>query len=331
MIVDITWVDRFVRSISEYIYVRERDSLLILLPNQAYKLNPAGLKLLKSTLDGLSIIDVLESRQPGLSKDEQVLKDIHNFFCDVRALVMGCLGEGSGRAAVEEAPFERPHNSLPVLSEIALTYKCNLSCKFCYAGCRCKAEGQPNNPKASYEMTTDEVKRILDIIRYDAEVPSVSWTGGEPTLRDDLVELTEYASHLKMRVNLITNGTNLNRGLVNRLKDAGLRSAQVSLEGPDDEIHDKLTQVTGSFKRTCEGIMLLKEAGLHVHTNTTVNRINSSCLPQIIKLAKELGMDRFSMNMVIPCGSAPDQEVTITYTEMAKLIDSAKQAARREG
>ncbi|HOM71514.1 MAG TPA: hypothetical protein PLP86_04640, partial [Armatimonadota bacterium] len=101
MIVDITWVDRFVRSISEYIYVRERDSLLILLPNQAYKLNPAGLKLLKSTLDGLSIIDVLESRQPGLSKDEQVLKDIHNFFCDVRALVMGCLGEGSGRAAVE--------------------------------------------------------------------------------------------------------------------------------------------------------------------------------------------------------------------------------------
>ncbi len=349
---DITWVDGFVRSIAEYVFVRERDSLLILLPNQAYKLNHSGLMLLKQALEGKPIAEVLESKSQGLSRDENVLRDVHAFFCDVRALVMGCLGEGSGREAVDEIPFQRPHNTLPVLSEIALTYRCNLSCRFCYAGCRCKGNAQPgvSGTRSRYEhavsgtssrntghtgrggeMTTAQVKCVLDTIRHDAQVPSVSWTGGEPTLRDDLVELTRYAAGLGMRVNLITNGTNLDAKLVQRLKDAGLRSAQVSLEGPTAEVHEGLTQVQGSFERTLAGIALLKDADLHVHTNTTVNRLNASHLEGIIVLAKGLGLDRCSMNMVIPCGSAPDEDVTITYTQMAELIDAAKRAARREG
>lgn len=323
--VDISWVDEFVKSIAEHVCVRERDSLLILLPNQAYKLNPTGVALLKRTLEGAAIGDVLESRSPGLSKNETALSDVHQFFCDVRALVMGCLGEGKGRQAVESVPFERPHNTLPVLSEIALTYRCNLSCRFCYAGCKCTSR------TPSDEMTTAQVKRVLEVIRHDAEVPSVSWTGGEPTLREDLVDLTACATRLGMRANLITNGTLLTADLVARLRIAGLRSAQVSLEGPSSEVHDGLTQVAGSFVRTIEGIELLKDAGLHVHTNTTVNRINAPHLREIVRLVGEMGLDRCSMNMVIPCGSAPDAEVTITYTQAAELIESAKQAARREG
>lgn len=337
MAVDVSWIDGFVRSISEYVYVRERDSLLILLPNQAYKLNRTAIILLKEALSGRPVKEILEARSPGLSKDETVLRDVHAFFCDVRALVMGCMGEGNGRQAVEEVAFERPHNTLPVLSEIALTYRCNLSCKFCYAGCKCKRDDKSGATAgnhaagASREMTTDQVKHVLDIIRYDAEVPSVSWTGGEPTLRDDLVELTRYASSIGMRVNLITNGIMLNAELVASLRDAGLRSAQVSLEGPTAEVHDALTQIPGSFERTIEGIRLIKAAGLHVHTNTTVNRLNAPYLEQIVKLVAKLGLDRLSMNMVIPCGSATEAGVTITYTQTAELIETAKQTARAEG
>lgn len=352
MPVDISWIDGFVRSIAEYVYVRERDSLLILLPNQAYKLNRSAISLLRETLGGKSIADVLEARSQGLSADETAIRDVHAFFCDLRALVMGCLGEGKGRAAVEDVPFERPHNALPVLSEIALTYRCNLSCRFCYAGCRCKKQAvahdvfqcrnagagtdgvsgiDSRNIGRDREMTTNQVKRVLDIIRHEAEVPSVSWTGGEPTLRDDLPELTEHATRVGIRVNLITNGTNLDSDLVSRLKDAGLRSAQVSLEGPNADVHDAQTQVVGSFERTLSGIRLLKEAGLHVHTNTTVNRLNADHLTGIVGLVKDLGLDRLSMNMVIPCGSAPDADVTITYTQMAAVIDGVKRAAREAG
>ena len=321
MTTDIAWIDDFVRSISEHIYVRERDSLLILLPNQAYQLNATGLYLLKQTLAGRPISEVMGNRLA----DDDAVRDVHDFFCDLRALVMGCMGEGRNRRAVDVIPFKRPHSALPVLSEIALTYRCNLSCRFCYAGCKCTKKPDSN------EMTTGQVKHVLDIIRHRAEVPSVSWTGGEPTLRSDLVELTQYAVDIGMRVNLITNGTNLSPDLVDSLKAAGLKSAQVSLEGPSAEVHDSLTQVPGSFEKTTRSIAMLRKAGLHVHTNTTVNRVNAPHLREIVAFAKELGLDRLSMNMVIPCGSAPNAEVTITYTEMADLMNEVKSAAREFG
>ena len=55
-------------------------------------------------------------------------------------------------------------------------------------------------------MTTAEVKRIIDIIVDDARVPTVSFTGGEPTLRPDLPDLIAYAKSRRLRTNLITNG-----------------------------------------------------------------------------------------------------------------------------
>lgn len=338
---DLGWIDDFVRGIREYVYVRERDNLLILLPNQAYKLNRTGVVLLKGTLAGTPIMEVLRNEGEELVGRGVVRRDVHEFFCDVRALVMGCLGDGRGRRAVEHIPFERPHSEWPVLSEIAITYRCNLSCRFCYAGCRCKAVKRPpgrrTRPRsaadraAGREMSTVQVKEVLSVIRRDAEVPSVSWTGGEPLLREDLVDLTRYAAGLGLRVNLITNGTMLSEQLVGRLANAGLKSAQVSLEGPNAEVHDGLTQVPGSFERTLAGINYLKEAGLHVHTNTTVNRLNAPHLAGLVSRVKELGMDRFSMNMVIPCGSASDAEVALSYTEMSELMGTVAEAARECG
>lgn len=319
--VSIDWIDDFVRNIAPHIYLRERDSLLILMPNQAYRINPTGLLLLKETLTGASIQDVIASRNPDMLSDEKVLTDIHAFFCDIRALVMGCLGDGAGRAAVDVVPFERPHNTLPVLSEIALTYRCNLSCRFCYAGCHCQKRSD------THEMSTDQVKRVLKMIWEEAQTPSVSWTGGEPTLRDDLAALTEAATDTGLRVNLITNGTNLTENLVADLVKAGLRSAQVSLEGPDASVHDALTQLPGSFDRTLRGIALLQQHGVHVHTNTTANRMNLAHLTRMVSLVKSLGLTRLSMNMVIPCGSAPDGDVTLSYTEMASFIPDIQQTA----
>ena len=75
-----------------------------------------------------------------------------------------------------------------------------------------------------------------------------------------------------MRVNIITNGiTSSSRAYVEQLAAAGLTSAQVSLEGPNAEVHEALTQRRGSFAKTVRGIENLRDAGLHVHTNTTIN------------------------------------------------------------
>lgn len=311
---ELSWVDNFVLEIKEYICVREKDNLLILLPNNAYKLNASGLYILKQMIDGGSIASILQSKF-GDNIAENVIDDLHYFFCDLRSLVSGCLCNVEEKKAVDIVRFTRPHNLLPVLSEIALTYSCNLACRFCYAGCKCSKKPD------IYESNTAEIKHILNIIKNEAQVPSVSWTGGEPTLRADLVELTEYASkELGMRVNLITNGTNLDEDYVIRLKAAGIKSAQISLEAGNAADHDYLTQVQGSFDRTVAAVALFKKHGVNVHTNTTLNSYNKDGIEELVEFISTLNTGRFSMNLIIPTGSAAISDLVVSYTETADII-----------
>ena len=80
-------------------------------------------------------------------------------------------------------------------------------------------------------MGDDEVCRVLEVIRRDARCPSVSFTGGEPTLRPGLVRFVRHAKGLGLRVNLISNGQRIGERLAGELREAGLDSAQLSLEG----------------------------------------------------------------------------------------------------
>jgi len=316
---DLAWIDDFTASIRPYVRVRLEDRLLILVPNEVYKLNPTGLAVLKHLLDGGTIAEVI-ARCDG---NDQQLLSIHEFFCDLHALMRGCLGEGYGRRSVNVVPFEQPFNVLPVLSEIALTYRCNLRCSFCYAGCSCTA-GQTNTA----EMSTSQVKRTIDIISEEAQVPSVSFTGGEPTLRDDLPDLVVYARARRMRVNLITNGTTATENLVKKLTEAGLNSVQVSLEGGSSEVHDGLTRVAGSFARTLRGIDLYRKAGFHVHTNTTVSRGNAGDLDNLVSLVSSIGLDKLSMNMIIPTGSAGrSHDLGLRYTDIGPVVLRLKDRA----
>lgn len=307
-------------------FVRREDALLILLPNQAYKINATALDMLERLLGGGALADVVARHR--LERPERS-RQVHDFFCDLRALVMGCLGDGTGRRAVETIPFERPFNTLPVLSEIAVTYRCNLRCRFCYVGCGCRSGGDQRE-----EMTTDEICRVLEIIRRDAQVPSVSFTGGEPMLRDDLPELIASARQLGMRVNLITNGTLMDRRAAERLVAAGLNSAQVSLEGPSAELHDSLTGRAGSFERTVCGIEELRAAGVHVHTNTTLTALNRDAAERMPALVASLGLERLSMNLMIPTRAAVEaggEGLGVPYNEVGDVVLRIRSAAHRAG
>jgi len=301
--------------------VREEDSLLILVPNQAYKVNPTGLAILSALLKGARVRHVLRH----IGQDPERLQQIHDFFCDIRAAACGCLREGQGRRSVEPVMFQRPFNVLPVLSEVALTYRCNLRCAFCYAACGRRGEGQA-------EMTTDEVRRVLGVIRNEAKVPSVSFTGGEPTLRPDLPELVRHARKLGLRVNLITNATLLDRRRVDLLARAGLHSAQVSLEGPTPEVHDGLTGSPGSFHLTLAGLRRLRKAGVRIHTNTTLSQPNIPHIEALVRFIHGLGLERFSMNLVIPSGSAAARrDLWVSYLDIGAAVRRAKAVAAECG
>lgn len=333
---DISWVDEFIGNVRPYIFVREEDNLLIRMPNQAHRLNAPGVRVLKYLLDGGDSAGLMRS----LKENPQRRSEVMLFLHEVRRCLEGRLDESSASSAVDVQPLTLGFSKLPVLSELALTARCNLRCAFCYYGLGseggrssgCSPTGNAPAIKKN-EMTTADAVRALKIIFEEARTPSVSFTGGEPTLRRDLPCLVEQAREIGLRVNLITNGTRVDRQLAAALAGAGLNSAQVSLEGATAAVHDAITGVPGSHALSRAGATNLMAAGIHVHTNTTLNRWNLSeaaDMPRFV--AEELGFERFSMNLVIPSGSAGDRRgLLVSYTEVGPVVERVHSASREQG
>jgi len=316
------WIDTFIDNVRPYIYVRTEDNILIKRPNQATQINATGARILMFLLDGGKIKDLI--KKTGLEKAQE----IELFILAVKSYLEGNLDEFNLNPAVEKRPFNMHFSKLPVLSELAITYKCNLKCKFCYAGCNCTV-----NPAGSdEELSPDEFKTIIDTIWSVAKVPSISFTGGEPALKPDLLlECISHAKKLGMRVNLITNGTLIDAELAEKLVHAGLDSAQVSLEGITAETHDRLVQHTGAFEKSIRAVESFHNLKIHVHTNTTLNLINADeCrfMPEFVK--NKLHLDRFSMNLVIPTGSSIiNKDLIIKYSEVGPIIEEIQNNSKK--
>ncbi|HJN09917.1 MAG TPA: radical SAM protein [Pirellulaceae bacterium] len=348
------WIDQFVANVRPYVRVRLEDGVLIKMPMEAFKVNRSGLALLERAMKGESIQKIICSI--GALDHPERIQQVHMFFCDVRDLLANRIGDGRERPTTRVDRFEGSFTRYPVLSEIAVTYRCNLACTFCYAGCG-TSDATPGNTEqekhrnwwkfwrksmwwqrrnqkrdpVQEEMTGDEVLRVIDQIAIVGKVPSVSFTGGECTLRPELPEFIAHARKQGMRVNIITNGIICSsRAYVDKLVATGLTSAQVSLEGPDAKVHDALTQRPGSFSKTIRGIQNLRDAGLHVHTNTTICEENCEQLAGIIDLTKSLELPHVSMNHIIPTGTPNLQrheQIKISYTRIGEYVLRAKEHA----
>ncbi len=326
---ELAWVDEFISNVRPYIFVREEDRILIKRPNHAQKLNATGAKILKTLLDGASIHDLLKS----VGHDPERIDGIAHFLSAIKQQLEGTLNQFSDNPAVDVAPFEMSFSQYPVLSEVAVTYRCNLKCAFCYAGCNCGNHEYIANPTGSAtEMTAAQIRTVLEKIFQQAKVPSVSFTGGEPTLLPELPALIRHAKNLGMRVNVITNGTRITRELAQKLADNGLDSAQVSLEGVSAAIHDAVVQVPGAHTKTVDAVKHLKAAGIHTHTNTTITHANlheTTDFPAFVK--QEFGSDKFSMNLMIPTGSgAIDPQLLVHYHEIGRYIEDILAVSERE-
>lgn len=316
-----TWVDEFISNVKPYIFVREEDSVLIKRPNVVQKLNPMGAAILRELLDGNSIKDILQK----INHDEQKTLDVFHFLTAVRESLDDVLDIYTLNPAVEKKPLKAPFTTLPVLSELAITYRCNFRCSFCYAGINCMRDA------ATTDLSTKELKKLIYKIRYEAQVPSISFSGGEPTLRKDLPELIAYAKEMDMRVNLISNGYLIDEKLAKAMKEAGLDSAQLSIEGVTANIHEKITGVKGSFTQLLKAVKHLENEKIRVHTNTTLSLENVKEAVELPHFCKEdLGMERFSMNLVIPTGSAKEHaKILLPYSKAGEIVSKIYEESKK--
>lgn len=306
------WVKEFIASVKPYIEVRLEDNMLIKKPNNIQKLNPSGALILYQLLNGSSIDGLIRK----IGNDEKRLNELLSFLLAVKSSLEGNLDVWTKNTAVVKAAFEAPFTKLPVLSELAVTGKCNLRCSFCYAGINygCTTE--------TTDLRVDQLKQLIYKIRHQGKVPSISFTGGEPTLRAELPELIAYAKSLDMRVNLISNGFLIDEAMALGFKNAGLDSAQISLEGITQETHEKITGVGGSFENALNAVSALNAQKIRTHTNTTLSKQNMhevDGLPRFLK--HHFNAERFSMNLIIPTGSALANEMhLLQYSEAGHVI-----------
>lgn len=192
-------------------------------------------------------------------------------------------------------------------------WNCNQKCVHCYAANQTYADVK--------EMTTDEWKKVIDICKENC-IPQLTFTGGEPTIRKDLVELIDYSRWFVTRLN--TNGVLLNKTLCKKLYDASLDSVQITLYSYDEEIHNKLVGAN-NFQKTVKGIQNAVEAGLNVSINTPLCTLNKDFV-KTLEFANELGVTYASCSGLIVTGNAKTEEsksTQLTEEEITKIIEDA--------
>ena len=324
--VDLRWIDDFFREAGSHLFAREEDGVVILPPNQVYKANATGISVVLHMLKGGKA-----ARIPGIRQGERA-QQVAAFVSDIRALYLG-EPAADGRAPYETVPYTFEYTALPILGEIAVTYRCNNACVFCYAGCGTTGcTSAPRSVTGSREMSLAEVKQVIRIFRDGAKLPFFSFTGGEPLLRHDLEDMIRFARACGLQVNLITNGILATPGRAKCLFDAGLRTAQVSVESPEAATHDFLTARPGSFEGTLEGIRSLQQAGVSVQTNTTVCAANAAAAAWMPRFLRSLGVTRFAMNLYLPSGHETGADtLLVPYSRAGAIIESVRAAARSEG
>jgi radical SAM protein with 4Fe4S-binding SPASM domain len=213
-----------------------------------------------------------------------------------------------------EIPFStRP--SAPYRMDLALTYRCNNNCAHCYNA----------RPRNYPELTTAEWKQVIKRC-WDTGIPHIIFTGGEPTLRDDLPDLIAYAQSLGQITGINTNGRRLaDKAFLDKLIAAGLDHVQITLESADPQIHDRLVCHPGAWQDTIAGIRAAAASSLYMMTNTTLLRENAPGLKDTLSLLKELGVPTVGLNALIYSGRGQTVGTGLPESDLPVLLETAGQ------
>ena len=172
------------------------------------------------------------------------------------------------------------------------TRRCPLKCRHCRAG----AADVPYER----ELSTDECRRVLDSL--GPRPPMVIWTGGEPMLRPDILELVSHATTLGVRSVMAPCGMLVTEDRLRALKDAGVMACSFSLDGPDAASHDAFRGVPGAFDNVTRAMSVARAIGMPFQVNTTVSTLNLDRLEEIHAKAVELGAAKLDLFFLVPVG-----------------------------
>lgn len=186
--------------------------------------------------------------------------------------------------------FRIPQDGGRVLWEI--TNRCNYACKYCIF-----SSGKENLKE---ELSFLEcIKTIDDLWSHNFKYLKI--TGGEPFLRDDLVEIINYAIKKGMKVDVSTNASMITLEQAKKLSKLKLEMIHVSLDGDTKEVHEKV-RGDSTYERTITGIQNLKESHQYIRIGTVLYKENQNRILEMIKQAFNLKVSEIIFSIMEPVG-----------------------------
>ena len=190
--------------------------------------------------------------------------------------------------------------------------RCNLKCIHCYS--------QSRDIEYPGELATEDAKAMLDdLANYGA--PVILFSGGEPLMRKDLLELAHHAKSKGLRAVISTNGTLITREKAKELKSVGLSYVGVSLDGMK-ETNDRFRAVEGAFDMAIQGIRNCRAEGIKVGLRFTINKGNAQDIPDIFELIYNEGIPRVCFYHLVYAGRGSKLiKEDLNHEETRRVVD----------
>lgn len=195
-----------------------------------------------------------------------------------------------------------------------LTDRCNLACKHCYS------RSDPGRDILG-ELSTHEAISLIDDLS-GMGVPLILFSGGEPLLRPDILDLADYAIKRGIKVALSTNGTLITPDTARRIRESGIEYVGISLDGAMAATHDRFRNSPGAFERSIAAFTHCQEAGIRCGARVTLTRENKDELGDLIDLAMKIGASRFCVYWLVPSGRGREvyDRLQLTSSEVTEAL-----------
>lgn len=179
------------------------------------------------------------------------------------------------------------------------TFKCNLRCSHCYMDAQ--------ERESREELTTQEGKMLIDQIA-EVSQPVLVLSGGEPLLREDVLELARYGTDKGLRMAMGTNGALIDDETAKKLFNVGIKKVAISIDSSRPEIHDKFRGVEGAWEQSIGGVKACIRNRVGVQFNTTVTQQNYNDIETILFMAESLGVTDCHLFFLVPTGRGKNVE-----------------------
>jgi MoaA/NifB/PqqE/SkfB family radical SAM enzyme len=289
------------------IHVREdekgKKGTLIINGSTVVHLNETALECLLQLFAGEAHTDIVKRMTKSYKVKRSIARDdLETLVRDLEALEQG----HTPKRGTREDPLSKSL-SAPVRADLALTYR--------------ELSSSPEGGQVAGEMTTEECLKAIDQIKTYG-IPHLCFTGGEPTVREDLVELIDHAASMGLMTGLLTNGERIgNKAFLGRLMDAGLDYVQISIASHDETVHSKIMG-TPHHRKTVNGIRQCLKAGLPVLVNIFLTKESEYGLEDTVSFLVGLGVRYLTVNPKVV------GEDTIPEWMQQEALERARRAVR---